>query len=305
MQRTVDQLASELNDVYGSVAGNIFHYYRSINPLTRIEPKVYWENVRVFLDELHQVLYRKDHTHSVDKINTENYYFLCKMCVDRSFAIYDIISIRNDRDQQSCKLLANEIAHNVLPLYILYLRQIPNKTHYHNSEPGLISLSAIPPHMRQLQQGSSGIPPGTPGQYSPPQGATGQYSVSQYGMPQYGILPYGMPPYGMPQYGVPLYGMPDIHTMYGASGMPAMLPPAPPKIRPKPRCIRRGDAKQIAATKCVPLPDDDEDTFPLSMCSSLDGYVSVPEIHHVPKIMPLLNQVQPPSSMAPPASGGK
>ncbi len=45
------------------------------------------------------------------------------MCVDFSFTVPEIINIRNQREEKTCKLIANEIAHKYLPDYIMALQR--------------------------------------------------------------------------------------------------------------------------------------------------------------------------------------
>jgi hypothetical protein len=283
MEQTLEQLGLELNRVYGSIAGSIFNYYCHVDPLIRADAERvnYWENVRILLTELHQVLYKRDHPYSIDRINTENYYTLCKMVVDRSLSICDMIVMK---DRKQCKTLANEISHNVLPLYIFYLRQITDKT------------GPVPPVIIKGSPNNQGQQQGTqPYTYGPP------YT---YGMPPY---TYGMPPYtyGMPPY---TYGMPPYTYGVSAPGMspytygmspPGLAPygmsvqyfnttkaPEPQKIRPRPRCVRRA-----ALPRCIPIPNDDEDTFPTG---ALSFYNSASDICQPPKIMPVQTSVQTP-----------
>ena len=279
-ERTFEQLASELEDVYGPISGKVYYYYTVINPLEKSDETIsqYWENVRCFLDELHKVLYNKEHTHAVENITTEGYYFLCKMCIDRSFTVSDLINIRNNRTSKYGKILANEISHNVLPLHIMYLRQITNRSHYGLNQPQV----GKPNYAHQLPQ----VMPG---------------------MMSNQMMPMPMPMTGMMPN--PMMSMPGmIHPMMMPNPM-MMTPPADrpeqvktERVRPKPRCVRR-NAQDLSPEgedgPIIPLPIDGCDTIPLNFygtyCGDAAGkYAAVPKEHHIPKIMPVSNQPPPP-----------
>ena len=137
--RTFQHLAHDLCQVYGHIANDIFLSYTNINPLRfkdNVSADSYWENVRIFLDEMHKILYTKEHKLSISSIRTEAYYFLCKMCIDRSFSVKELIDIRNVRSVKYNKDIANDISHISLPSYITYLRQIPSHQHHLGSSTG-------------------------------------------------------------------------------------------------------------------------------------------------------------------------
>lgn len=122
---------THLYAVYGTyLPDDVYKHYCNINPLeldmglTNNPVDKYWECTNRFLTSLHEVLLDPAHSLSIDNIKTENYYFLAKVCVDRSFDVGDLINIRNIRNVKYNKDLANQISHHVLPLYItnLYTR---------------------------------------------------------------------------------------------------------------------------------------------------------------------------------------
>ena len=112
-ERTFEQLAHELENVYGLIANSVYSAYELHNPLKLDTEQFiqYWETTRAFLENLHSVLYHKEHQLSIYSIKPESYYFLVKMCIDRSFTLSQLIDIRNDSDNKKAKDLANEIAH--------------------------------------------------------------------------------------------------------------------------------------------------------------------------------------------------
>lgn len=116
-------MEKRLYAIYGhQLPTEIYQYYSDSNPL-KCAKTVYWEHVGRFLNFLHEVLLNKDHSYFVGRIKTENYFFLCKMCVDKSFDICDIIDIRNDSACKYNKTIATNIAHNVMPAYVVSLDQ--------------------------------------------------------------------------------------------------------------------------------------------------------------------------------------
>lgn len=118
---------AQLHTVYGvSLPDDIFKFYCDANPLKldlneQKSADTYWECVNRFLTTIHSVLLDPAHELSIGNIMTENYYFLAKVCVDRSFDVGDLIKIRNDRKIKHNKNLANQISHHVLPFYITNL----------------------------------------------------------------------------------------------------------------------------------------------------------------------------------------
>lgn len=128
----MSNLIENLTQVYGlRLPMDLYLCYCQVNPLKISLPKnadglygyseKYWECVSNFLLNLHSVILDQTHSLHVSKIQTDQYYFLTKMCIDRSFRIGDIINIRNDRSSQYNKTLANIISHNILPFYIINL----------------------------------------------------------------------------------------------------------------------------------------------------------------------------------------
>ncbi len=94
--------------------------YERINPLKKNSN--YWVHVTKFLINLQETIYTPGHEMHYSKLCVDQYYFLVKMCVDFSFSVPELITIRNQPDSKACKEIANEIAHNLLPNYILTLQ---------------------------------------------------------------------------------------------------------------------------------------------------------------------------------------
>lgn len=171
MSRTFQQLADELTSVYGPMATSVCQCYVTHNPLKTDKPEIYWENVRIFLHELHTILYTQDNKLNIEVIATEAYFFLCKMCVDRSFTVSDLIDIRNDRTVKHNKNIANDLSHNVLPQYITMRRQFDYQGIIPSLSPGMVAMPPMQPmmgHMPYMQYPGMGMPPQMPMSMSMP-----------------------------------------------------------------------------------------------------------------------------------------
>ena len=101
------------------LAQQVHDIYTRVNPL---DLDSYWPQVTKFLMNLHETIYTEGQEMHFSILTVDQYYFLVKMCVDFSFRVSDIITIRNQRESKSCKTIANDIAHNILPSYILTLQ---------------------------------------------------------------------------------------------------------------------------------------------------------------------------------------
>ncbi len=105
----------------------VFMAYSKANPLklsrdSESHHGTYWMQTFKFLNSLHEVLSHPTHEMNLKNIKTDNYYFLIKMCVDFSFTVPDIITIRNDPSTKVCKVIANDLLKSAaIPSYISYL----------------------------------------------------------------------------------------------------------------------------------------------------------------------------------------
>ena len=110
------------------LTGAVFEAYARANPL-KVSPKLkstYWTQTFKFLNAFHEVLGHPTHEMNLKNIKTDNYYFLVKMCVDYSFTVPEIITIRNDKETKVCKVISNDLLQNgpcgpTIPSYITYL----------------------------------------------------------------------------------------------------------------------------------------------------------------------------------------
>src|SRR3989344_1507452 len=128
----MEELANRLRSTYGPMSQLVFDVFLSKDPLSYAQSPqatLYWKMVSKFMDELHYALYNKDFQFSLSEIKPQNYYFLIKCCIDRSFDVTDFITIRNQKDRFPLTEIANKICHGYFHDYIVYLRQI--KTHIH------------------------------------------------------------------------------------------------------------------------------------------------------------------------------
>jgi len=281
--RTFSDLAADLERVYGCMAGSVYAVYALYNPLKAATNEVYWEHTRKFLEQLHMVLYTKDHQLSLHKIKPESYFFLVKTCIDHSYAVTELIDIRNDRENKHTKDMANYIAHHILPPYLTYRRQTLHCSFDHNDGPGpgRISVAAQSYAMPMPQQS-----------WGPMQ--------MQMPMPMPMPMPMQMPT--MPPWGqwcqMPIQTMP-----YGTAKISTDSQPQKrlkPTIRLKPTCTRAGATREQPRLH-MPIPSD-SDNVPLNFytvyCSARISCVNNTadaEQHHVPQIFPVPNRPPPPS----------
>jgi hypothetical protein len=111
-----------------NLVGSVFNVYAKSNPLKLPEESKgsYWVQVFKFLNYIHEVLCHPNHEMNLRNIKSDNYYFLVKMCVDYSFTVPEIITIRNDKESKVCKVIANDLLKTgpfgpIIPTYITYL----------------------------------------------------------------------------------------------------------------------------------------------------------------------------------------
>ena len=293
--RTFSQLATELEQVYGCNAASVFSIYVKHNPLKctdQLTMEQYWEHTRRFLEQLHIVLYTKEHQLSLHNIKPESYFFLTKTCIDHSFTVTELINIRNDREHKYSKDIANEIAHHILPPYLTYRRQTINCSFDGSSiGPGSISQSAYmhasPMPFNPSQMHASPMP----------------FNPSQ--------MPVQMPPFSSMQMPFSSMQMPfsSMQMPFSSMQMPypsqcSMIQPATrikPTIKRKPTCIRKGEERSISDGHSLTMPPlSDCDNIPLNFynvyCSEHANNVNASEdTHHVPQIFPVSNRPPPPS----------
>jgi hypothetical protein len=107
-----------------TLSGAVFTAYAKVNPLKLqdLNKGSYWTQTFKFLSALHEVLGHPTHEMNLRNIKTDNYYFLVKMCVDFSFTVPEIITIRNDKESKVCKIIANDLLNTgAIPFYITRL----------------------------------------------------------------------------------------------------------------------------------------------------------------------------------------
>ena len=104
------------------LAALLFQCYCRINPLNLSDGTPYWLNVETFLRELQLVLLDDAHPNSFNNILTEHYLMLCKLCVEVSFKVSDILKMDME-SRNVLDVLATEIAYHILPMYVMNLRQ--------------------------------------------------------------------------------------------------------------------------------------------------------------------------------------
>lgn len=274
-ERTFSQLAAELKQVYGYNATAVCSVYVKHNPLKYGSDQLekYWEHTRKFLENLHMVLYAKDHQMSLHNIKPESYFFLTKICIDHAFTVTELIDIRNDREQKYAKDMANDIAHHILPPYLTYRRQINYSPVPNNTGPGYIQMAPMP----------GGWPMPMPMPMMP----------QMPGWP----MPMPMMPQ-MPGWPMPGWSMPQFQPCMQE---PAPVP-APRKVKPivkkKPTCVRKGEVK-VSENLIMPVPADGTDNVPLNFysvyCSERANIINnSADEHHVPLIFPVPNFPPPP-----------
>lgn len=148
-------LKTKLSEIYGSFAEKVFNIYAESDPLSTVDKHLYWTSVNLFLEQLHNILYKKAYKYSLSDITTDNYFFIVQVCVLNSFDIFNRIEIMNKRDKKPCKAISNRISHELLHDYLTYLKQIPNHYHYlHGSDPLTdakvnVHPTHVPPHPHQ------------------------------------------------------------------------------------------------------------------------------------------------------------
>ena len=283
-ERTFEQLAQELDTVYGLIANSVYSAYELYNPLKLEEREFchYWETTRGFLENLHSVLYHKEHQLSIYSIKPESYYFLVKMCIDRAFTLSQLINIRNDSENKKTKDLANEIAHHVIPPYLTHRRQNINHSYYksNNVAPNIINdpkamyipTQQPPPMPPQFMYGHTMMPP-----------------PFMYG-PQMGMMP--PMPFMYPQ-GPPIPPRPSMYSVSDTEPIKRRKP----IIRLKPKCVRKGAEKDQLGFSIPVSPDDDTPlNFYSVYCSDRSSCINTEsKDHHVPMIFPVQNRPPPPN----------
>ena len=119
-----EDLARTLLDNYGYLPKKVHEIYCKVNPLNTDS---YWENVNIFLENLHNILYKPVYSYSLKNITPEHYFFITQICVINSFDIFQRIQILNNQASKPCKTIANLISHEHLHDYLTYLRQKNSK----------------------------------------------------------------------------------------------------------------------------------------------------------------------------------
>ena len=150
--------------LYGPVANTVYAAYCKVNPLGMEDLKKtnYWTHVSSFLYNLHSVLYLQGHQMNIKTITADKYYFLVKMCVDSSFVVADLINIRNQKENKVCKILANEIAHHIMPPYLTMLNQLDPPLYAPNPFGSFGSfVPAVPTVPAQAWESGASAVPGT------------------------------------------------------------------------------------------------------------------------------------------------
>jgi hypothetical protein len=284
-ERTFEQLAYELENVYGLIAGSVYSAYELHNPLKLDVDQVpqYWEITRAFLEHLHSVLYHKEHQLSIYSIKPESYYFLVKMCIDRSFTLSQLIDVRNDSDNKKTKDLANEIAHHVIPPYLTHRRQNVSHSYYKSN---IVTPNQInDPNASFMQPPMQ--PPQMPFMYGPPQ-MPFMYGPPQMPMPMPFMYPHNPPVPPRPS----MYATPNGGKTYSEPSKRRK-----PIIRLKPKCVRKGNEKDQLGFS-IPLSENND--APLNFysvyCSDRATCVNnESKNHHVPMIFPVQNRPPPPN----------
>lgn len=285
-----EQLSGQLYDLYGDTAQQVYKRYVKHDPLA-VPGNNYWEHVRIFMDELHAILYDKDHKLSIMSIRPESYFILTNMCVGRSFTVADLISI-NSKDI-SYSNISYDIAYEVLPGYITYRRQTPKHTH-HTHELGVVAPDRPTPQVATsvMQPMYPQMHPMYPQMYMHPQ-IYPQMHPHMYNP----YMPYhykpALPPHSH-SYSLQQTQTPSPEVRPNRPGTPA-TDKLRPKIIVKPVCIRRGDPKVASSVYVI----SDEDNVPADFYSVYcsNGVVSTNDTsteHHVPYILPVMNRPPPP-----------
>ena len=151
-------LRQELYQTYGPIVDHIHTIYAEANPFKR---EHYYKNVKDFMGNLHYVLFDNG-DYNISKLKMESHYFICKICVDRSFDTHEFMKIMNMKEKKYCKDIANRICHEHLFNYTQYLKQCRDNT--------ISNIFHIPqsyPITAQTYYSQMPPPPG-PGMYPPP-----------------------------------------------------------------------------------------------------------------------------------------
>lgn len=120
----------QLHHVYGPIINQVFDIYAEADPLSKKNKQEYWLNINKFLEQFHNILYKPGTKYHIRSISPDSYFFVCQMCVTDCFDIFDRIEIMNKKDKKYCKIISNKIAHEVIPNYISYLREVRDHKHY-------------------------------------------------------------------------------------------------------------------------------------------------------------------------------
>lgn len=267
--------------VMAQIRNEIFSQYCKINPLHLEESEYarYWVNTDRFITELNGVLGTDNHPFSVNNIMTDNYYFLSKLCVDRSFDLTDLINIMNDRTDKYNKKLANELAHHVLPGYIISTNYEPTKPYQPQPQQQIHSQYQSP---FQAQYHAPMLPP-----YQQVYGQALSFPYMQTMYPPMSIYPPIYPPIAHQQ--IPVK---TASTIPSNNTSQAKLP----KPRIKPRIIDHGDRKEPTQESKLPklIPKFGEDYIPLGFydayhnhfSSNKDEIITPPKISLIPQYPP-------------------
>lgn len=305
----VDALKSKLNDVYGPFAQQVYHIYEKVDPIKYgiTGQYRYWNNVTKFLEQLHNILYKKDdNPYSLGTITVDNYFFITQICVLDSFTVFERITLLNQKDAKNSKLISNKITHEVLHNYLTYLKQIPEHSHYLHEKPTETVVVTNPLHVNY-----STVRPVT---QSPPQPPPHQMMMWPYNYfmqhshpvptPQFAPLPHSMSV------------MPPPMTVVAPSL--AVRPIVPSLSFIPPRKVREfptTDDLPTIDTEIEPSVVKDQvptmkipDHLPLNFYTVIEnpdrttgfhvakllGFATVPPSHKVPNIHPIPVHPQPP-----------
>lgn len=226
-------LPETLSNIYGSLPAKVHEIYTEVNPLNKSD---YWKNVNKFLEELHNILYKKDYEYSLAKIMPESHFFVTQVCVTNSFDVFQKITILNKKDKKYCKIISNKIAHELLHDYILYLRQINiHKHHLHSSDADQTRVNVHKSHI------------------SPPQMQTpSPYMQSQFPMMPHPYMPYINMHYQPPSYS-PIHQRP-VHQRSVHQRSVQRSVPSPSKEVPFCSSVRRGIVGKSTSPPPPPPP---------------------------------------------------
>lgn len=138
-----EDLARKLLDTYGYLPKKVHEIYSKVDPLNS---ESYWKNVNIFLENLHNILYKPVYSYSLKNITPEHYFFITQICVINSFDIFQRIQILNNQTRKPCKTIANLISHEHLHDYLTYLRQNNSK------KPSIKSRDTTQVHVHPLHE---------------------------------------------------------------------------------------------------------------------------------------------------------